>query len=62
MDSFRHTAASALIANHVGTVTVSKVLGHASPTTTQNYYAHLIEDAKTAATGTIANVLIRRKA
>ena len=60
--SFRHTAASTLIANHVDTVTVSKVLGHASPTTTQNYYAHLIEDAKTAATDTIADVLIRRKA
>lgn len=60
--AFRHTAASALIANHIDVVTVSKVLGHASPTTTQNFYSHLIEDAKTAAADTIADVLIRRKA
>lgn len=59
---FRHSAASALIANHVDVVTVSKVLGHASPTTTESFYAHLIEDAKAAATDTIAEVLIRRKA
>lgn len=60
--AFRHSAASALIANHVDVVTVSKVLGHASPTTTGKFYAHMIEDAKTAATDTIADVLIRRKA
>jgi integrase len=60
--SFRHSAASALIANHIDVVTVSKVLGHASPVTTSNFYAHMIEDAKAAATDTIADVLIRRKA
>lgn len=60
--AFRHTAASALIANHIDVVTVSKVLGHASPTTMQNFYSHLFEDAKTAAADTIADVLIRRKA
>lgn len=60
--AFRHSAASALIANHVDVVTVSKVLGHASPNTTGKFYAHMIEDAKEAATETIADVLIRRKA
>lgn len=60
--AFRHSAASALIAAHVDVVTVSKVLGHASPTTTGKFYAHMIEDAKAAATDTIADVLIRRKA
>jgi integrase len=60
--AFRHSAASALIANHVDIVTVSKVLGHTSPTTTGNFYAHMVEDAKAAATDTIADVLIRRKA
>lgn len=60
--AFRHSAASALIANHVDVVTVSKVLGHASPNTTGKFYAHMIEDAKAAATDTIADVLIRRKA
>lgn len=60
--AFRHSAASALIANHIDVVTVSKVLGHASPNTTGKFYAHMIEDAKAAATDTIADVLIRRKA
>ena len=60
--AFRHSAASALIANHVDVVTVSKVLGHASPNTTAAFYAHMIEDARAAATDTIADVLIRRKA
>lgn len=60
--ALRHSAASALIANHVDVVTVSKVLGHASPNTTGKFYSHLIEDAKAAATDTIADVLIRRKA
>lgn len=60
--AFRHSAASALIANHIDVVTVSKVLGHASPNTTSQFYAHMIDDAKTAATDTIADVLIRRKA
>jgi integrase len=60
--AFRHSTASALIANQVDIVTVSKVLGHASPTTTGNFYAHMIEDAKAAASDTLADVLIRRKA
>ena len=60
--AFRHSTASTLIANHVDVVTVSKVLGHASPNTTGKFYAHMIEDAKAAATDTIADVLIRRKA
>lgn len=60
--AFRHTAASVLIANHVDSVTVSKLLGHSSPDTTAKFYSHMIEDAKAAAADTITDVLIRRKA
>ncbi len=57
--AFRHTAASALIASNVDVVTASKVLGHASPTTTENFYAHLFEDKKAAASEVLADALIR---
>lgn len=60
--AFRHAGASAMIANGVDDVTVSKVLGHASPNTTRSFYAHLIEQAREDAADTITEVLIRRKA
>lgn len=60
--AFRHTAASVLIANGTDIVTVSKMLGHASVTTTENFYSHLIEEAKATAADTITDVLIRRRA
>lgn len=60
--AFRHTAASVLIASGTDVVTVSRMLGHASVTTTENYYSHLIEEAKAAASDTITDVLIRRRA
>lgn len=60
--AFRHTAASVLIANRIDTVTVSKVLGHADPTTTEKMYSHLIDDAKAVASETLTNVLLRKKA
>lgn len=57
--AFRHTVASVLIANGTDVVTVSKQLGHASTTTTEGFYAHLIEARKTAASDCIADVLLR---
>lgn len=60
--AFRHTAALVLIATGTDIITVSKMLGHASVTTMEGFYAHLIEDAKAAASDTLADVLIRRKA
>lgn len=60
--AFRHTAASVLISNHTDVVTVSKLLGHADPTTTEKIYSHMIEDAKAAASDTITEVLLRRRA
>ena len=43
--AFRHTMASMLYYNRVDTISISKRLGHAQPSTTANIYAHVIEDA-----------------
>jgi integrase len=37
----RHSAASLMLAHHVPVLTVSRILGHASPTTTLSIYGHL---------------------
>src|SRR5262245_344314 len=42
LHSLRHTHASMLIAGGVDVLTVSRRLGHASPTVTLNVYGHLI--------------------
>lgn len=60
--AFRHTVASVLLANGTDIVTVSKQLGHASVTTTENFYSHIIEENKAKAADCIADVLIRKKA
>ena len=60
--AFRHTVASVLLANGTDIVTVSKQLDHASITTTENFYSHIIEENKAKAADCIADVLIRKKA
>lgn len=60
--AFRHTVASVLLANGTDIVTVSKQLGHASVTTTENFYSHIIEENKAKAAECIADVLLRKKA
>ena len=60
--AFRHTVASVLLANGTDIVTVSKQLGHASITTTESFYSHIIEENKAKAADCIADVLIRKKA
>ncbi len=60
--AFRHTVASVLLANGTDIVTVSKQLGHASVTTTENFYSHIIEENKAKASECIADVLLRKKA
>ena len=60
--AFRHTVASVLLANGTDIVTVSKQLGHASITTTESFYSHIIEENKAKAAECIADVLIRKKA
>ncbi|MBP3411939.1 MAG: tyrosine-type recombinase/integrase [Oscillospiraceae bacterium] len=59
--AFRHTVASVLIANGTDVVTVSKQLGHLDVSTTENYYAHIIEEHKQKATECIADTLLRQK-
>ena len=60
--AFRHTVASVLLASGTDIVTVSKQLGHASITTTENFYAHIIEENKAKASECIADALLRKKA
>lgn len=45
----RHTAASYIIQGGTDVVTASKILGHAKPSTTLNFYGHLVADAKNIA-------------
>ena len=60
--AFRHTVASVLLANGTEIVTVAAQLGHASASTTENFYAHIIEENKAKASECIADVLLRKKA
>lgn len=60
--AFRHTVASVLLANGTDIVTVAAQLGHASTSTTENFYAHIIEENKAKASECIADVLLRKKA
>lgn len=55
---FRHTVASILIHKGVDILTVSKFLGHSSPTVTSNTYAHLINDALAKASNLIVEELL----
>ena len=59
---FRHTVASVLLANGTDIVTVAAQLGHASASTTENFYAHIIVENKAKASECIADVLLRKKA
>ncbi len=59
--AFRHTAASVLIGGGTDIVTVAKQLGHMKISTTEDYYAHLIEQNKEKASNCLAETLLRRK-
>lgn len=58
---FRHTMASILIYSGIDPVTVSKRLGHAQVSTTQNIYAHLIRKADMESAECIADAIFRNK-
>jgi integrase len=55
--ALRHTHASALIAGGVDVVTISRRLGHSSPTITLSVYAHLFSEIDTKAAAAIEKVL-----
>ncbi len=59
---FRHTQASILIDEGIDIVTVSKRLGHAKPSTTADYYAHMLNKSDEKANAAVANVLYKLKA
>ena len=59
--AFRHTAASVLISQGTDVVTVSKMLGHAKVSTTEDIYSHVIEESKQQASNALAEVYFRRK-
>ena len=56
---FRHGQASLLIAAGVDVVTVSKRLGHAQVSTTQNIYSHLLEKSDKAASDTLSALIFK---
>ena len=57
--SLRHTFASAAISAGVNVVTVSRHLGHGSPTITLSVYAHIFKADDRAAADAIERVLRR---
>jgi len=59
--AFRHTAASVLISRGTDVVTVSKMLGHAKVSTTEDIYSHVIEESKQQASNVLAEVYFRKK-
>lgn len=59
--AFRHSAASIMISAGVDIVTVSKMLGHATTSTTTDVYSHAIDEAKRRATECVADVILREK-
>ncbi len=54
--AFRHTAASVLISHGTDIVTVSKMLGHSKVSTTEDIYAHVIEESKQQAGNLLADI------
>ena len=59
--AFRHTAASVMIVQGTDIVTISKMLGHAKVSTTEDIYSHVIEDSKQQAGNVLANVFYGQK-
>lgn len=58
--AFRHTMASILYFNGVDSISISKRLGHAQPSTTTNIYAHIIEEADQQNADIIADIFLKK--
>lgn len=58
--AFRHAQASILIFSGTDVVSVSKQLGHANPTVTQNIYSHLMKQANEKIANTLADILLKK--
>ena len=57
LHDLRHSTASNLIDQNVSIVTVASWLGHSSPTTTLNFYAHTNQEQKKRAAKVIDNMI-----
>lgn len=58
---FRHSAASTLIYAGVDVVSVAGYLGHATPTTTQNIYSHVLQEAQNRNAEIIGSTMFSKK-
>ena len=58
---FRHSMASILYYSGADPVSISKRLGHAQVSTTQDMYSHLIRQADTQSAERIADAIFRNK-
>lgn len=58
--AFRHTMASMLYFNHIDTISISKRLGHAQPSTTSNIYAHVMEEADQRNADVLADIFLKK--
>lgn len=58
--AFRHTMASVLFFNHADSVSVSKRLGHAQVSTTENIYAHIIEEADQSNADILEEIFLKK--
>ena len=58
--AFRHTMASILYFNGVDSISISKRLGHAQPSTTTNIYAHIIDEADQKNADIIADIFLKK--
>lgn len=56
--SLRHTHASILLSKGIQVLTISKRLGHSSPTITMETYAHVIKELEESDNNKILNILI----
>lgn len=59
--AFRHSMASLLYFNRVDSVSISKRLGHAQVSTTQNIYAHVIAEADERNADIISDIFLKSK-
>ena len=55
--SLRHTASSQMLMAGVGLLTVSRLLGHASPKITADYYGHLSVESMVSASSEMVNLM-----
>lgn len=59
--AFRHSAASLLYFAGMDTISISSYLGHAAPSTTQNLYAHVMQEAESRIAAAMGDIVITQR-